>query len=640
MASFHGNAHSEAAKMEQIITEFFAKSLQIILESRSPYMSSRNYSGEQAVSSLSSSSSSSSSVRPRDKWFNLALRECPAALENIDLWRQSNLDPMVVDVILVQRPVDFDPMGFSPKKNFVKNVSLKERYPSCGNTDQEIFGCEAKSEKIIERWVVQYESRKNRDTCHGSSRRTSNSTLYKKTILLLRSLYVTVRLFPAYKIYHDLNSSSQIHPIALTHRVSSFVEPFTRREEAEMQKFVFTPVDTSSGRLCLSVLYHSSVSDLSTEPSTPMSPQVIHDYVGSPLADPLKRFPSLPVTGSPSHASPSFSPFVRRHSWGFDINRASPPLTSFSPSPTHSEPHASNSNPSSRRFPPSSLPPHPPETSLIHKKDPNFDEYIPSPAFSPSPSPSASPSQPIRIPGSHLSNTLLRSESAPVRIPTAKLANSPVFKQNLPPSPPLKSSKSSTSRSDKSSGMTHSGTPNEKFSLRREETRQFSGLKLSSNSSPRVSISRSSSRSLPDDYDESDFVCPFDVDEDDITDPGSRPDSFELKVPLCDPLEPGGGSYATRKSADAAVGELVLMLKKAPPLRQDLPESVAKSSMVPRTETWGNNITLESNQHVASSSVLASGLVASKTTADALEELQGYRDMKNFLLSRGSKSHI
>lgn len=470
MASSHGNSHSEAAKSEQIITEFFAKGLQIILESRSPYMSSRNYSGEQALSSPSSSSSSSSSVRPRDKWFNLALRECPAALENIDLWRQSNLEPMVVDVILVQSPLESDQVNFSPKKDHFRNLSLKERYPFCSNSDQEEFGFEGKSEKIIERWVVQYESRKIRDGSSSGSRRSSNTSLhmfYKKSVLLLRSLYVTVRLLPAYKIYRELNSSGKILPFSLAHRVSSFVEPFTRREEAELQRFGFTPVDTPCGRLCLSVFYCSSLSDVSSEPSTPMSPQVIHDYVGSPLADPLKRFPSLPVTGSASHGSPSSSPFVRRHSWSYDIYRASPPSASYSPSPTHSEAQALISNPGSRRFPPGSLPPHPPETSLVHKKDTSFDEYCPSPIFSLSPSPSPSPSPPIRIPGSQLSKAFLRSESAPVNIPAAKLANSPTLsnKQNVPPSPPLKTTRSSTSRTDKNVGLIQTGTASDKVFL-------------------------------------------------------------------------------------------------------------------------------------------------------------------------------
>ncbi|XP_022750969.1 autophagy-related protein 13b-like [Durio zibethinus] len=127
MASSHGNTHNEAAKMEKVITEFFYKSLLIILESRSPYVSSCNYSGEQTVSSPSSSSSSSSSVRPRDRWFNLALRECPSWLENLDLCGQSNFEPVVVDVIMEQKPLDWEPVTFSPEVDLVRHLSSNYR---------------------------------------------------------------------------------------------------------------------------------------------------------------------------------------------------------------------------------------------------------------------------------------------------------------------------------------------------------------------------------------------------------------------------------------------------------------------------------------------------------------------------------
>jgi len=60
------------------------------------------------------------------------------------------------------------------------------------------------------------------------------------------------------------------------------------------------------------------------------------------------------------------------------------------------------------------------------------------------------------------------------------------------------------------------------FSLGKDESRKYSGVKMSANSSPQISISRSSSRSYQDDFDDTDFTCPFDVDDDDITDPGSR----------------------------------------------------------------------------------------------------------------------
>ncbi|KAA8546978.1 hypothetical protein F0562_003407 [Nyssa sinensis] len=635
MASYHGNTHSEPAKMEQIITEFFAKSLHIILESRCPFVSSRNYSGDQIISSPSSSSSSSSSVRPRDKWFNLALRDCPAALENIDFWRQSNLEPMVVDVILVQRPTDC-----SPKRGIDGNLSSKERSLFFWNSEHDEYGCEARSEKIIERWVLQYESRKSSRDCSSGSKRsscTSSHTLYKKSILLLRSLYATVRLLPAYKLFRDLNSSGQIRTFSLSHKVSSFVEPFTRREEAEMQRFVFTPVDTSCGRLCLSVLYRSSLSDVASEPSTPMSPQFIPDYVGSPMADPLKRFPSLPVP----HGSPSFYPFGRRHSWSYDLYRASSPSAFPSPSPSYSDSRASISKPSSHRLPPTCLPRHLPEATQVHKKNTSFDEYWPSPTFSLSPS----PSPPTYIPGSHMSKALLRSESAPLNIPASKLVNAPSLfnKQSLPPSPPLKGTRPNISKMDRSLGLVQTTSTDDKFSIGKDEIGKISGLKISSCGSPQKSFSRSSSRSFLDDFDDSEFSGPFVVDDDDLTDPGSRPGSFDQKGHQCESHEPGG-LFPFRKSQDAAVGALVQMLKKAPPLCQDsfnsrnLLQASQPGTLSNRCQEPNKTSEETGIQHASSLSTASSRLVMSRTTADALEELKGYKEMKDLLLRQGGDS--
>lgn len=448
MAPSHGNIQSESAKMEQIITEFFAKSLHIILESRSSYASSRNFSGEQVLSSPASSTSSSSSVRPRDKWFNLALRDCPAALENIDFWRQSNFEPMVVDVVVVQRPHDWHPVNYSPTPDLAKNLSLKERFPNCWNCDREDVNWDSNSEKIIERWIIHYENRKGSSA--GSKRSTSSSlhTLYKKSILLMRSLYLTVRLLPAYKLFNDLNSFNQLKSFTLAHRVSSFAEPFTHREEAEMQRFEFTPIDTSCGRLSVLVLYHSSVLDVSSDPTTPMSPQFIPDYVGSPLTDALKRFPSLPVSKAIEQGSLGSSPFSRRHSWSYDNYRARPPCVSFSPSPTYSDSRSTVSHANPTHPPPTSLPPHPTELSITETRSINFDECWPSPNFSLS----TSSSPPVHVLGIPLSKVLGRAGSAPVTIPALKVVNAPsLLKRNTVLLSSPKGSQLRTSRSEKSS---------------------------------------------------------------------------------------------------------------------------------------------------------------------------------------------
>ncbi|KAL3626864.1 hypothetical protein CASFOL_029269 [Castilleja foliolosa] len=589
MASHLGHTHSEPAKMEQIITEFFAKSLHIILESRCPFVSSRNYSGEQVLSSPSpsSSSSSSSSFRPRDKWFNLALGDCSAALENIDFWRQSNLEPMIVDVILMQRPNNWDPFNLS-LRGLGRNFSRKER--DYYGLDNDEFGFEAKSEKIIERWVLQYESKKSGGNGGGSSgskrsSSTSSYALYKKSILLLRSLYATVRLLPAYKVFRDLISTAHIRLYNLGHRVSSFVEPFTRTEEADMHRFVFTPIETSCGRLCLSVLYRSSVIDVVSEPSTPISPQFIPEYVGSPMAEPLKRFPS----GLASHISLSSSPFGRRHSWSYDLYRASPPSMHPSPSPTY-ESHVKHC------LPPAGLHHHlHDETAAAHNKNLSYDECWTSTMFSPSPS----PSPPTYAPHSQISKALLRSESAPVSVPASRLSSMPSLpnKQLMLPSLPMKATRLNVCKKVTNLGLQQTTSTVDK--LFKDELGKMLVVKPYSHNSLSKSFSRSSSRlSFQDD---SEFSGPFDVDDDDMIDPDSR----------------GHPS----QSQDAAVGALVRMLKKAPPLRQDI--SVT-TQYLQGSKSSGLNLA-------------SSGLIVSKTTADALDELRGFRKMKELLLKHEGK---
>lgn len=542
----------------------------------------------------------------------------------------------MVDVVLVHRN-----LNFSPKvRSFVK-----ERNPF-----EELGGGSEQNEKIVERWIIHYESKKIKD-CSSSNtanttRRSSNTflqNLYKKSTLLLRSLYATVRLLPAFKIFKELSSSANVCAFSLAHRVSTFFEPFTTKQEAEMLKFVFTPVDTNSGRLCLSVLYRPYVSDVSSEPTTPLSPQVITDYVGSPLTDRLMRYPSLPVVRMPSHgSSPSSLPFSRRHSWSYENCRASPPTVNYySPSPTHSESHTLVSNASSQGYcPPSSLPPHPSEMSLLHKKNVNFDEYYPSPNFSPSPSPSSS--SPIYSLRSLASKTLLRSESAPVNIPNAEVANSPGHssRHNLPPSTPIRISRC-TSETERSRNLMQSCImPEKMFSIGKDESKKYSGVKIALNSSPQISFSRSSSRSYQDEFDDTDFTCPFDVDDDDTTDPGSRAESFD-RGDMTQLLE-AGRFFPIRKSQGAAVGALVHMLKKAAPLHQDF-STGENLSQGARPENLKSNNVQEPNQILESLTPVSTMSYGNrKTTSDALEEFHSYREMKNLLLMPrdGSKRQI
>lgn len=98
-----------------------------------------------------------------------------------------------------------------------------------------------------------------------------------------------------------------------------------------------------------------------------------------------------------------------------------------------------------------------------------------------------------------------------------------------------------------------------------------------------------------------------------------RPGSFDQQAHIREPLEPGG-FFQVKKSQDGAVSAHRL-LKKAPPLRQDITNSIISS------EEPGV-------QNAASLGIVSSGLVLPKTTADALEELRGYTELKDLLLKQ------
>lgn len=78
------------------------------------------------------------------------------------------------------------------------------------------------------------------------------------------------------------------------------------------------------------------------------------------------------------------------------------------------------------------------------------------------------------------------------------------------------------------------------------------------------------------------------------------------------------GLLMAKKSQDAAVGALVHMLRTAPPLRQD---SSCYSSLRAETPQGGEFGT-------------ASEISRAKNMSDALEELRGYRELRDLLLSK------
>ncbi|XP_030539689.1 autophagy-related protein 13a isoform X2 [Rhodamnia argentea] len=584
--------------MDQIVSQFLLKSLHIILDSRIPSLHPNDQ--------RSGHRTSVSRARKNDKWFNLVLGDRPAALENLNFWHRNLMDPMIIDVILVDEG---------------SNSSSVDAYSAM----------KASVETVIERWVVHYESSRVTPNINDSS---LHKKIYKKLIVLLRSLYSQMRLLPAYRIFRQLSSSGQTYNLDLIYKVSTFSNPFSRAEEEMMKEYTFAPVEASSGRFSVAVSYRKTLSDFNLEPATSLFPRIITDYVGSPATDPLRSFPSFDKGVRATSFSlrgarpPSSAPFQRPHSWTSGFHRPAP----------FTQGHSLGGSPPTYCTYGSPSPP----TDMYSQRAQSYrstsqrvnsyEECQLSPPFSPSPS----PSPPTYFSSGSVGRNRGRSETAPMTIPHPTASGnarylSPNFsdpnRHSLPPLSPRHTRLDPSSQESPSgirsfrkqeslrSGELHNHYVNQKVTKDgRDDSGRFSGL-LSSSGSPRIGFSRSSSRlSFQDDLDDGDFSCPFDVD--DVDPPASAVDGREGS-------ELTSSSPMGAKSQDAAVGVLVHMLRTASPLEQN---SSCYSAQSLNTEQEGGVAT-------------ASGFFMPRKTTDALEELRSYREMKNLLRSK-SGAHV
>ncbi|XP_071734252.1 autophagy-related protein 13a isoform X2 [Rutidosis leptorrhynchoides] len=573
------------------------------------------------------------------------------------------MEPMIIDIILVQK-----------------------QQPSVTNTSTVALGNECTTsgliETVIERWVVQHEySRTSTTTESSSSSSVCFKKTYKKCIILLRSLYTMMRLLPAFRAYRKLCIPTKACGFDINYKVSSFSVPFTRAEERLMKHYSFIPVEARHGRLSVSVKYRENLADFNLQTSTSFPPEIITDYVGSPATDPFRAFPMMippPPTTSCSAAAAA-APLERRpHTW---TGGGTPFLLHYPQSSSGSHSRSSNGG---GRYELSSSPTAAatgevfgqatqrggPPTTHHNNNNSSFEDYQLSPPFSPSP--------PTYLSGGNYMQSRLRSEAtAPMSIPIPNpnpnpnsmmmnTKSSPRYispnlsdpnnnnnnnnRHSLPPPSPRSTRYEHESpsgiRSLKKSDMSRVGdlssgsfsashhcnqysSYNNKMSMdNKDDSGRFSGL-LSSSGSPRIGLSsRSSSRlSLQDELDDIDFSCPFIVDD----------------VESCDsPLSRSVGgkhggellsSHGKKLQEEAAVGALVRMLRTAPPLRQDSSSSCYSL----RGGGGGGGPQVEFNTTTASAS--ASGLFISssssrKTSEDALEELNTYRDIKHLILSK------
>jgi Autophagy-related protein 13 len=207
----------------------------------------------------------------------------------------------------------------------------------------------------------------------GASRPQDPSSVYKRMVVMLRSLCTYVRVLPAYRIhracrvrrpralgpgFHDLRehkhaalcipakhqagagaqgSRARVCGLqrersvsSIRHRISTIL-PAERRLVGVMQRFSFSPIETPYGALQMAVDYSPSATVTLLEGMTSPAPlpQIIADYIGGGHEPPVGRL----ATAAPRSGGLSASLCERQPLRRPDPS-SSPPITSGGPRDT------------------------------------------------------------------------------------------------------------------------------------------------------------------------------------------------------------------------------------------------------------------------------------------------------------------
>eukprot|EP01117_Protostelium_nocturnum_P015258 TRINITY_DN5898_c0_g1_i1.p1 TRINITY_DN5898_c0_g1~~TRINITY_DN5898_c0_g1_i1.p1 ORF type:complete len:547 (+),score=97.14 TRINITY_DN5898_c0_g1_i1:123-1763(+) len=202
-------------RTEQIIRELYVKLTQIILQSRVPTVvqqSKNNNNGKIKI----------------NKWFNLELEELENITQELTPWAQNMYLPLYIRIF------------FNSKKSSQQH---EERV-------------------LLEKWKIQFEP------YTGSSRESVEvPTLYKKLVLLVRSLYSFLRVVPAYRVFRDCNRNKMMSG-KMFYKIDRFPDDIpgsnrfglTNNNESGpptgFSEFKFDTINTVLGKL--NVVAHSS----------------------------------------------------------------------------------------------------------------------------------------------------------------------------------------------------------------------------------------------------------------------------------------------------------------------------------------------------------------------------------------------
>lgn len=244
----------QSGKLLQVIQNFFTKTSQVILQTRSvadPTLV--NYSG--VADCLGEGDRSSKT----NKWFNLNIASSSDdwIKDEMKLWKSFSdvlqLHPMIIETYLDLRQLDLR-----------ETVALED---DTGNSWTVAKGGLKKQEVVVERWLIEFD----RSACSDAAS-DELPLIYKQAIVLLRVIYGYARLLPAYKLRKILCQQSG-KGLVLKNKIVDGKQPISSKgriglsksiiphqmllTESHMTQKSFEPVKTTTGSLRVSVAYRN-----------------------------------------------------------------------------------------------------------------------------------------------------------------------------------------------------------------------------------------------------------------------------------------------------------------------------------------------------------------------------------------------
>ncbi|GMH43670.1 hypothetical protein BSKO_11592 [Bryopsis sp. KO-2023] len=239
------------------------------------------------------------------KWFSLAVEEVEPAVKELAQWRSDPRQPLAVEIFL--------------------------RSNNCTASSEKDSAVEP-DDVLLERWLLAYDASAPASSLAGSACldgldevRMDKHSVYKKMVILTRSLYSYLRILPAYRLYRaGQNAESRTYD--LIYRLSSGEIPSLPIEDSGVQfnHFSFSDLATPSGSLSVQVHYRpsSTIGVLEETTQTQALPRIISDYINTPrqlqsLSASVHKAPVVASAGlSPSGTHGGAQPpMLHRNSW-------------------------------------------------------------------------------------------------------------------------------------------------------------------------------------------------------------------------------------------------------------------------------------------------------------------------------------